>query len=83
MVIINKVLLAAVTGLAFSAATASAEIVCNGEGDCWHAKRHDFSPDLKLTVHPDNWKWGSHEKYKWREHEGHGYWRGGNWTDIH
>jgi hypothetical protein len=63
-----KALLVAASTLALSAATASAEIACNGEGECWHVKRHDFHPDLKLTVHPDNWKWAAHEKYKWREH---------------
>jgi hypothetical protein len=29
--------------LALSATGASAEIVCNGEGDCWHVKREGTS----------------------------------------
>ena len=77
-----RAVLVAASALALSAATASAEIACNGEGECWHVKRHDFHPDLKLTIHPDNWKWAEHEKYKWREHEGHGYWRNGAWIEI-
>jgi hypothetical protein len=78
----SKVILVAAGALAFATTTASAEIACNQEGDCWHVKRHDFHPDLKLTIHPDNWKWAEHLKYRWREHEGHGYWRNGTWIEI-
>jgi hypothetical protein len=42
----------------------------------------DYKPELKLQVHPDNWKWSSSDRYRWREHEGHGYWRGGTWIEI-
>jgi hypothetical protein len=70
--------------LALTATAASAEIVCNDDGDCWHVKRHDYGPELKLHVHPDSWKWGEHErtKYRFREHEGHGYWRSGVWIGL-
>jgi hypothetical protein len=80
----SKVILVAAGVLALATASASAEIACNQEGDCWQVRRHDYHPDLKLTVHPDNWKWAEHEheKYRWREHEGHGYWRNGAWIDI-
>jgi hypothetical protein len=30
----------------------------------------------------DSWKWGEKEHYKWRDHEGHGYWRGGAWIGL-
>ena len=81
---LTKAILVAASALALTATTASAEIACNAEGDCWHVKRHDYHPGLKLSIHPDNWKWAEHEKekYKWREHEGHGYWHGGTWIDI-
>ncbi len=69
--------------LALTASAASAEIVCNREGECWHVKgRLDYHPDWGLVVHPDNWKWESHEKYTWREHEGRGYWHGGKWLEF-
>lgn len=70
--------------LAFTATTASADIVCNDEGDCWHVKeRHRYPPDVKLRVYPDTWKWRDSEThYRWREHPGHGYWRGGVWIDM-
>jgi hypothetical protein len=71
----SKVILVAAGALALATASASAEIACNSEGDCWHVKRHDYHPDLKLTIHPDNWKWAEHEHEKYR-------WRNGAWIDI-
>jgi hypothetical protein len=71
--------------LALLPSTASAEIVCNREGDCWHVREtHHFHPDFGLTIHPDNWRWAEHEhdRYRWREHEGRGYWREGRWIEI-
>ena len=82
MNILSKAVVVAAGALAFAASAASAAVVCNDEGECWHAKRSDFKSEFKLQVHPDNWKWGASEHFKWREHEGHGYWRGGKWVDI-
>jgi hypothetical protein len=79
---LTKAILVTASTLALAVSTASAEIVCNDEGDCWHAKRSDYRPDLKLHIHPDNWKWSGSERYKWHEHEGHGYWHGGVWVDV-
>jgi hypothetical protein len=83
MTSITKALLAAAATLTLTAGAASAAIVCNDEGECWHVHgQPSYGPHLKLSIHPDNWKWGGHEKYKWREHAGHGYWRGGSWIEI-
>jgi hypothetical protein len=82
MNVLTKAILIAASAFALTATTASAEIVCNNDGDCWHAKRSDFKPELKLQVHPDSWKWSGSEQRRWREHEGHGYWHGGTWIDI-
>jgi len=71
--------------LTASATGASAEIVCNRDGDCWHIKeRHEYKPEFGIVVHPDNWQWSKHEgrKYRWREHEGRGYWRKGVWIGF-
>ncbi|HZV20908.1 MAG TPA: hypothetical protein VE986_05110 [Hyphomicrobiales bacterium] len=77
--------LGAVSALVLTASAASAEIVCNREGDCWHVKEHHFyRPEHGVTVYPDNWRWaesGRH-RYRWREHEGRGYWRNGVWVEI-
>lgn len=71
------------SALAITSTGASARIVCNDDGECWHVKTdYDYRPEFRLTVHPDNWKWKDGEKYKWHEHEGRGYWRGNQWTDF-
>ena len=73
----------AVGALAVTATTASAAIVCNREGECWHVKRaYAYEPGWGLVVHPNRWRWGRHEKFVWREHTGRGYWRGGVWVTF-
>jgi hypothetical protein len=77
----------ATLSLVVMATSASAETVCNGAGDCWHAKEHAWiRPEHGLVIHPDNWKWEEHEreKFRWREHEGRGrgYWHEGRWIEI-
>lgn len=82
----GKMTFAALMGasaLTLTVTGASARIVCNEEGDCWHVKGdYQFKPEFKLTVHPDNWKWKEGEHHAWREHEGHGYWQGGSWKEF-
>jgi hypothetical protein len=82
----KKLILATIIGagaLAATAGTASAEIVCNGAGDCWHVREHyDYQPAFGLSVHPDNWRWGDRDHYRWHEHEGRGYWKGGVWVTF-
>ena len=69
-------------GIAAMSGSASARIVCNDDGDCWHSKTVEvFPPTLGLTIHEDNWKWNDGDKRHWREHEGKGYWKGGNWRE--
>jgi hypothetical protein len=71
------------SALTMAATSASARIVCNEEGDCWHAKTdYEYQPAFGLSVHPDDWKWKESEKHTWREHEGKGYWHGGSWKDF-
>ena len=83
MTLLRKSLLAAAAGaavLTVSAVSASAAIVCSGRV-CWHtSERHAYPAHARVVVHEDNWKWGRHERYQWREHEGRGYWNGGRWT---
>ena len=72
--------------VALSAAPASAEVVCNRDGDCWHVDRHyDYQPGWGITVHPDDWyfhqRWDDH--HRWRDyHDGRGYYRGGVWIPF-
>lgn len=70
-------------GLALLSSGASARIVCNEDGDCWHVHaNYNYEPSFGLTIHPDNWKWKEGEHHAWREHEGRGYWKGGAWTQF-
>lgn len=84
MTTLGKMTLAAMLGagaLTLSVASASAAIVCNGAGQCWHARaRYAYPPSAAVVVHPDNWRWGANEHYRWSEHDGRGYWRDGHWV---
>lgn len=81
-VVLKSVVMAAGL-LALTAGTASAGVVCNDEGDCWHSRgRVDYPAGVRVHVHPDNWRWKHHHNYRWREHAGRGYWRGGVWVDL-
>ncbi|HLZ75522.1 hypothetical protein [Phenylobacterium sp.] len=79
--------LAAVVGLGALgvASTASARIVCNASGDCWHTDSRAAYPHVVLQSHPDDWyfhqKWDNDQKRHWREmHEGRGYYENGVWV---
>ncbi|MDE3174582.1 MAG: hypothetical protein KGM15_00545 [Pseudomonadota bacterium] len=70
-------------GLVALSSAASARIVCNEEGDCWHAPDgFVIAPGLGLTLHPDTWNWGDDHRYHWREHPGRGYWRRHEWHEV-
>ena len=67
------------TGL-LTVTSVSAAIACNREGECWHVKaRYAYHPEFGVVIHPDGWRWGVSERYRWREHTGRGYWRNGVW----
>lgn len=84
----NTIKLAAATlvtvgGLAIMTASASAAIVCNAEGECWHTKaEYAYRPEFGVTVHPNDWRWGEADHYTWREHTGRGYWHNGVWVTF-
>lgn len=83
---LKKVAFAAGAAVLLSATAASADVACNDEGDCWHVKeKHEYRPEFKVRVYPDNWKWANSEEknHRWREHEGRGYWgKGGVWIGF-
>jgi len=63
--------------------SASARIVCNQEGACWHTtNNYDYRPEFGLVIHPDDWKWKEGEHNKWREHQGRGFWLGDVWKGF-
>jgi hypothetical protein len=82
---LTKMLIAAtaVAGVAGLAIPAAADVVCNGDNECWHTHRHyDYRPEFGVTVHPDNWAWGANDHYRWHEHNGRGYWHSGVWVTF-
>jgi hypothetical protein len=79
---LKKILSTAAIGVALIAIStfgASAAIVCQRDV-CWHThEAYDFPHEAGVVVHEDNWHWGPREHFRFREHEGRGYWRGGRW----
>jgi hypothetical protein len=60
----GKTIVTAVVGagivLAFSMVSASADIVCNDMGVCWHTHNpYDYPPEAHVTVHENEWRWGA------------------------
>lgn len=84
MSLLNKALVGAAIGagmLALTTANASAGIACVGPV-CWHTQEaYEYPSDARVVVHPDDWRWGPHDHYSWREHEGRGYWKGDRWSE--
>ena len=71
------------SALAMTATSASAYIVCNARGVCWHAhNRYAYRPEFGIVVHPDNWRWRGRGHYVFKEHTGRGYWRNGVWVTF-
>lgn len=69
------------------ATSASAYVVCNREGDCWHSDARVRVPGARFDYHPDDWyfhrHWDDDRDHHWREyHDGRGYWRGGVWIQL-
>jgi hypothetical protein len=82
---IAKLVSAALLGAAAVAVTttsASAYIVCNHEGECWHTAHPFRYPPNTVYIHPEGWSWRANEHYRWHEHDGRGFWRGGIWIKL-
>jgi hypothetical protein len=79
----------ALTGIVSSTTNASAYVVCNRFGDCWHTDNRVHFRGVRLTFHRDNW-WDHHKAnhhYTWHEIDGshdwhHGYWDHGTWHAV-
>ncbi len=84
---LSAIALAAIVAIGVSAAgSASASVVCNSSGDCWHTDHRDnYGRDVRLERHPDHWyfhrDWDHDTNHHWRPyHEGRGYYRDGAWV---
>ena len=59
------------------------ELISGAAERVWLKGKPDFyKPEHGVHIYADNWKWGEKEHYKWREHEGRGYWKKGVWIGI-
>ncbi|MBL6852610.1 MAG: hypothetical protein ISS15_12045 [Alphaproteobacteria bacterium] len=68
---------------------ASAHIVCNDDGDCWHTDSdYRHHSDWRIRDHyPDDWyfhrDWDHDHDHHWHDYrEGRGYWRHGVWITF-
>jgi len=62
----------------YSLSASAARVVCNSDGDCWHAQTdYVYPPSIRLSIHPDAWRWAPGERFAWKEHAGRGYWSDG------
>ncbi len=65
--------------------SASAYVVCNREGDCWHTETRAHYPGTGYTYHPDDWyfhqTWNDQRHYR-DYHKERGYYKGGVWLHF-
>ena len=79
--------LLATGALVVTIGTASARVVCNAEGDCWHTDSVPVVPGIRFNIHPDDWyfhqHWDTDKDHHYRDyHEGRGYYKGGVWVQL-
>ena len=71
--------------LVVTTAPASARMVCNDSGDCWHTESNYRYPGRGYTRHNDDWyfhqTWDDQRHYR-DYHEGRGYYRSGLWIGF-
>jgi len=64
---------------------ATARMVCNDSGDCWHTDSVTTYPGTGYTDHPDDWyfhqTWDDQRHYR-EPHEGRGYYKSGIWITL-
>jgi hypothetical protein len=83
----NLLLVAALSAGALVAvsSSASAYVVCNREGDCWHTDTRYRYPGAGYSWHPDNWyfhqTWNDQRHYR-DYHNERGYYKGGVWLKF-
>ena len=72
--------------LVAASAPASARVVCNRDGDCWHTESAPRVPGVKFETHPDDWyfhqHWDGADRHYRDYHEGRGYYRSGVWITL-
>lgn len=84
--LVKRALIAAVTsGALVAASAASADVVCNRAGECWHVhNRIDYPANLGMAFHDEAWATAhQHGRWHWRaDRDDHGYYRNGAWVTF-
>lgn len=85
-ILIGLAAVGATAAMTLAATSASAAVVCNAAGDCWHTDhRYHYDPGLGIVVHPDDWYFHQHwdDRHHMRDyHDGRGYYRNGIWIPF-
>jgi len=72
--------------LVAASAPASARVVCNRDGDCWHTENAPRVPGVRFETHPDDWyfhqHWDGADRHYRDYHTGRGYYRSGVWITL-
>jgi hypothetical protein len=72
--------------LVAASAPASARVVCNRDGDCWHNESAPRVPGVRFETHPDDWyfhqHWDGADRHYRDYHTGRGYYRSGVWITL-
>ena len=84
---LKSAVIAAMSGgaLIATATTASADVVCNSAGECWHV--HDrlaYPADAGVVFHDDAWA-DAHRDHHWHwrhDRDDRGYYRNGVWITF-
>ena len=64
-----------------NAQPSSVMVACNKLSECWHVHEYYvYRPEFGVTVHPVNWHPERHERVRWHEHLGRGYWHSNIWV---
>jgi hypothetical protein len=84
--IASAAVLVATGFVAMIPSAASAAVVCNRAGDCWHAERtYRYPRAMAVVRHPDHWYFHQtwNDRRHWRDyHTGRGYYRNGIWVTF-
>jgi hypothetical protein len=74
-------LVAALACGTLTATSASADVVCNRAGECWHTgDQYNYPVGVGIRFHSDDWGRRHHRDYHWRrDRDERGYYRDGLW----
>jgi hypothetical protein len=76
------------SALVVTTAPASARMVCNNSGDCWHTDhQYKYDQSVGARYHNDDWyfhqRWNGDNQHHYRDaNDGRGYYKSGVWIGF-